>query len=238
MLNLVSNSLSAIDIELVMGDSFDLAPLVEYRRAAVEAFVDLVGGFAQYLKDCICDHFLVRCPPRLQNKDLDLAAVSIRGGSVYKVCNFSRRRYVKSFPTVGYWLSLVPVLPALRELLGQACCALLPDITANYSTRRHDNADDRVNNAQVLGFLEVAQREDPMSQLRNLDWGAFPGFLKGANSGDWGEQHQPARRPPPNRRTPRRPTGRPPGRSPGRPTGRRTASAPALPGCAGPVRPS
>ena len=192
VLNLVSNSLSAIDVELVMGESFDLAPLVAYRRAAVEAFVDLVAGFAQYLKDCICDHLLVKCPPRVENKDLDLAAVSVRGGSVYQVCNFSRRRYVKSFPTVGYWLSLVPVLPALRELLGRACCALLPEQFGGYSTQGHDNAGDRVNTTQVLSFLEIAQREDPMSQLRNLDWGAFTGFLQGVNSGDWGEQQHPA----------------------------------------------
>ncbi len=192
VLNLVSNSLSVIDVDLVMADSFDLAPLIAYRRAAVEAFVDLVAGFAQYLKDCICDHLLVKCPPRVENKDLDLAAVSIRGGSVYKVCNFSRRRYVKSFPTVGYWLSLVPVLPALREVLGRACCALLPEQFGGYSTQGHDNAEDRVNATQALSFLEMAQREDPMSQLRNLDFGAFPGFLKGANSGEWEEQEQPA----------------------------------------------
>lgn len=192
VLNLVSNSLSAIDVELVMGESFDLAPLVAYRRAAVEAFVDLVAGFAQYLKDCICDRLLITCPPRVENKDLDLAAVSIRGGSVYKVCNFSRRRYVKSFPTVGYWLSLVPVLPALREVLGRACCAVLPELFGGYSTKGHDDAGDRVNPTQVLAFLEIAQREDPMSRLRNLDWGALSGFLQGANSGDWSEQRHPS----------------------------------------------
>ncbi len=192
VLNLVSNSLSAIDVELVMGKFFDLGPLVAYRRAAVEAFVDLVAGFAQYLKDCICDHMLISCPSPDKNKDLDLAAVSIRGGSVYKVCNFSRRRYVKSFPTVGYWLSLVPVLPALREVLARACCAVLPEQFGDYSTKGHDDAGDRVNTTQVLAFLEIAQREDPMSRLRNLDWGAFSGFLRGANSGDWSEQRRPA----------------------------------------------
>ncbi len=169
VLNLVSNSLSVIEADLVMGDSFDLTPLVEYRRAAVEAFVDLVGRFAQYLKDCICDHFLVNCPPRPENKDLDLAVVSIRGGSVYKVCNFSRRRYVKSFPTVGYWLSLVPVLPALRDLLGRACCALLPDRFGDYSTQDHDGAKDRVNATQVLSFLEIGPArgsDDPAEEPR------------------------------------------------------------------------
>ena len=196
VLNLVSNSLTVIDREVVMRDEFDLAPLLLYRRAAVEAFVDLVGGFAQYLKDCICDHLLVNCPPRLQQKDLDLAAVSIRGGSVYKVCNFSRRRYVKSFPTVGYWLSLVPVLPAFREAVARACCALLPELFGRYSTAGHDDADDRVNATEVLRFLEIAQGEDPMTRLKNLDLGFLPAFARGANEGDWGRRPKRVAEPP------------------------------------------
>lgn len=191
VLNLISNSLTAIDAEVVMREELDLGPLVEYRRTAVEAFADLVGGLAQYLKDCICDHLLVKCPPSPVSKDLELAAVSIRGGSVYKVCNFSRRHYVKSFPTVGYWLSLVPVLPALREAIGRACCALLPDYFGRYSTAGHDDADDRVGAARVLSFLELVQGEDPMARLRNLDLGFLPSFFKGANEGEWGESSQP-----------------------------------------------
>ncbi|MBW3536031.1 MAG: hypothetical protein KY453_12600, partial [Gemmatimonadetes bacterium] len=53
VLNMVSNSLTAIDADIVRGDRFDLEALVRYRRAAVEAFADLVGGLAQYLKDCL-----------------------------------------------------------------------------------------------------------------------------------------------------------------------------------------
>lgn len=187
VLNLVSNSLSVIDSDVVMRDSVDLGPLMKYRRAAVEAFVDLVGGFAQYLKDCFCDHLLVDCPPRHEGKDLDLAVVSIRGGSVYKACNFSRRHYVKSFPTVGYWLSLVPVLPAFREVVGRFCCAVFPEVFGRYATSGHDEARDRMNATTVLRFVEMAQGEDPMTRLRNLDLDFLPGFLRGANSGDWDE---------------------------------------------------
>jgi hypothetical protein len=186
VLNMVSNSLTAIDADIIRGDRLDLSELVRYRRAAVEAFADLVGGLAQYLKDCLCDHFLVSCPPELENKDLDLAAVSIRGGSVYKVCNFSRRRYVKSFPTVGYWLSLLPVLPALREAVARACCTVLPEVFARYTTTRHDDADDRIDAMKMLRFLELAQTEDPMTRLKNLDWD-FLSVLRGANTGDWGD---------------------------------------------------
>ncbi len=167
-LNLVSNSLSVIDAELVRGGAFDLLPLQTYRTGVVDAFADLLYGFIQYLKDCICDHLLVDCPTIPENKDLDLAAVSIRKGSVYKVCNFSRRRYVKSFPTVGYWLSLVPIIPALRQVVTQVCCAVLQDTGLGvYKAADHADDDDRLSGQAILKLLEVAQAEDPISQLRN-----------------------------------------------------------------------
>ncbi|MFC5175302.1 DUF6519 domain-containing protein [Nocardioides taihuensis] len=196
VLNLVSNSLSVMDVGVVLADELDLEPLVDYRHAAVEAFADLVGGLAQYLKDCVCDHLLVRCPPRQENLDLDLAAVSIRGGSVYKVCNFSRRRYVKSFPTVGYWLSLVPVLPALRQVLGDFCCRVLTEYFGRYSTADRADARDRVDPARLLRFLQVAQDEDPLGRWRGSGLGSATSFLRGANSGDWGEESTPAAAPP------------------------------------------
>jgi hypothetical protein len=186
VLNVLSNSLTVIDVQLVMGDEFDLGALLEYRHAAVDAFADLVGGLAQYLKDCLCDHLLVNCPPHLENKDLDLVAVSIRGGSVYKVCNFSRRRYVKSFPTVDYWLSLVPVLPMLREAIAEFCCKVLTDSFGTYSAAGRANQNDRLNAARMLQFLRVVQDEDPVSRLRALHLGGFSTFLRGANTGDWG----------------------------------------------------
>jgi hypothetical protein len=166
VLNRVSNSLSVIDAELVRGDSFGLGPLTTYRRAAVEAFADLLGGFVQYLKDCICDHLLVKLAECPEDKDLDLAAISIRGNSVYKVCNWSRRRYVKSFPTIGYWLSMVPVLPFLRDVIGRVCCAILPEYFRRYDTAGHDSANDRVPSEAILRLLGIAQEEDPLSLLR------------------------------------------------------------------------
>jgi hypothetical protein len=185
VLNLVSNSLTVVDREVVMGEALDLSPLTAYRRAAVEAFVDLAGGLAQYLKDCICDHLLVRCPPPPDQSDLDLAVVSLRGGSVHAVCNFSRRRYVKSFPTVGYWLSLVPVLPALGQAVARACCELLPELFGRYSTPNDEDARDRFDAMRLLQLLETAQGEDPLTRLRNVSLDGLPAFLRGANEGVW-----------------------------------------------------
>ena len=67
VLNSFSNSLSVFDVRARDGRRARPRAPAAYRNAAVEAFADLVGGLAQYLKDCVCDHLLVRCPPRLEN---------------------------------------------------------------------------------------------------------------------------------------------------------------------------
>jgi hypothetical protein len=48
--------------------------------------------------------------------------VEIRERKVYHICNFTKRKYVKSFPTYSYWLSTVPVLPALKQVFEKFCC--------------------------------------------------------------------------------------------------------------------
>ena len=139
VLNHLSNTLVTVDARALRPD-FDTAPLLEaladYRAAAVEAFVDLLGGFLQYLKDCLCDKFLVRCPDEDADGTLSLACVSIRDRQIYRVCNFSRRRYVKSFPTVEYWLSVVPVLPLLRRAFDEFCAQILPSVFGRYTVPR------------------------------------------------------------------------------------------------------
>jgi hypothetical protein len=56
----------------------------------------------------------------------------MRQGQVFKVCNFSKRKYVKSFPTIGYWLSLIPIVPLLHMAVEKFCCAALPNIFGNF----------------------------------------------------------------------------------------------------------
>ncbi|MEP6666071.1 MAG: hypothetical protein ABJA81_06455, partial [Nocardioidaceae bacterium] len=109
-----------------------------------------------------------------------------------KVCNFSRRRYVKSFPTVGYWLSLVPVIPALREVVTKVCCAALQDSFGPYKTADPDEADDRVSAQAILQLLNIAQAEDPIAQLRNSKQ-TLRTASKLATDGLWGEATDKAR---------------------------------------------
>ncbi len=131
VLNTSSNTISAIPADqLAPSKQLDLTALVDYRSGVINSFWDLLGGLLEYLKDCICDHLLVECPTCDADDQLFLGVVSIRENQVFKICNFAQRKYVKSFPTVGYWLSAIPIIPILSKLVESICCAALPDLFA------------------------------------------------------------------------------------------------------------
>ncbi|HLM55860.1 MAG TPA: DUF6519 domain-containing protein [Pyrinomonadaceae bacterium] len=137
VLNSASNTInSAPASRFKPSRQIPLQPLVDYRAAVLEAFVRLFGGLLQYLKDCLCDHLLVDCPECGRDDKIYLACVQIREGSVYKICNFSKRKYVKSFPTVEYWLSAVPVLPLVGKAVEKLCCAVLPEWFGRYTASK------------------------------------------------------------------------------------------------------
>lgn len=109
-----------------------LETLIAYRQDILSAYADLLGGLLQYLKDCFCHHLLVNCPKCDPEDEVYLASVSIQGSEVCQVCNFSRRRYVKSFPTVGYWLSLIPISPLIHKAVEMVCCLVLPEFFGQF----------------------------------------------------------------------------------------------------------
>ena len=128
VLNALTSTLTDASLALLTPRrAVNVEALAAYRKSAFEAMTDLFAGTLQYLKDCFCDRLLVACPECDGDELLYLAVVSIRGRRVERVCNFALRRYVKSFPTVERWLSLVPVLPLVKEAVVRFCCAALPE---------------------------------------------------------------------------------------------------------------
>jgi hypothetical protein len=127
--NMFSSTVSVIDSAAVLA-AVPLPPytadpplsLSTYRDEILDAYGDLLQHLLFYLKDKFCDQFLIRCPTCGPDERVILGAVEIRNGQVYKICNFTKRRYVKSFNTYGYWLSTVPVLPLAKKLFAQFCC--------------------------------------------------------------------------------------------------------------------
>jgi hypothetical protein len=173
VLNQVSDTLTVIAPPIISAKFvFPAADLVDYRAQMLDAFADLLGGFLQYLKDCLCDHFLVRCPEPTGAEEIRLGCVSIRGGQVYKICNFSGRKYVKSFPTMGYWLSLVPVQPLIARAVEIFCCTVLPEFFSRVSVpgsgQAADVGDDRLSMTSLLRLIEVAQTNDLLGSIRDL----------------------------------------------------------------------
>lgn len=137
VLNTMVNTLTAMNMAKVFQNSpapdYTQVPpinLAIYRQDAIEAYKDVLSHILQYLKDCFCDKFLVDCPECGEDEKVYLGCVDIREGKVYNICNFSKRKYVKSFPTVGYWLSLVPVIPLVNYVFTKLCCKVF-DIKEN-----------------------------------------------------------------------------------------------------------
>ena len=140
VLNMFVNTLTVMDMPMV----FHAAPAPDYtndppynlslyRDDIIEAYKDLLSHLLQYLKDCFCDKFLIDCNECDENDKVYLGCVEVRNGKVYHICNFSKRKYVKSFHTVEYWLSTVPVLPIIKEAFTKFCCTVLdtPQSTFN-----------------------------------------------------------------------------------------------------------
>jgi hypothetical protein len=137
----------------------NLAALATYHNGVLEAFIDLFGRFAQYLKDCVCDHFLVQCPDDTL-KTLYLARIDIQNQQVFNICNFSRRRYVHSFPAVEHWLSIVPVLPVVRKLIGDACCQIIQQFFSTVNAPDATTRSDVVSSSSAWNGLQSVQALD------------------------------------------------------------------------------
>jgi hypothetical protein len=159
-----------------------LDSLESYRNDIFAAFIDLLGGLLQYLKDCLCDHFLVNCPDCEEVEPIYLACVSIRNNQVHHVCNFSRRKYVKSFPTVGYWLSIVPLAPFIKQAITRFCCAILPDMFGRYNAPGRDGHNVGVSGYQARQGLTFASSGEMAGEIRQMMGGLS---LATGMAGDW-----------------------------------------------------
>jgi hypothetical protein len=134
----------------------------------IEAFADLLYGFMQYLKDGLFDHFLVNAPQPKGEEKIYLAAISIRDREVYRVCNFTRRRYVKSFPLVGYWTSVVPFMPFLKQWFTRLACTVLPDHFRPYEVNIDEPGPDRISLETIMQAVAWAQSSDISGRVREV----------------------------------------------------------------------
>lgn len=132
VLNLLGNTVSLVDVAKVTAaappsyTSETANTLPQYHADAIQAFNDLFGVMAQYVKDCFCDKFLVECRTCDPAKDrIHLGSIEIKANRVHNICNFTRRHYAKSFRTWSYWLSTVPILPLIKRAFALFACKVL-----------------------------------------------------------------------------------------------------------------
>jgi hypothetical protein len=146
------------------GSAEFLSTLKKYRLEILYAFLKLVGGVWQSLKDCFCDRLLVDCPACSPADEVYLAKITVKESEVYQVCNFSKRKYVKSFPTVDYWLSVVPILPLLDKAVEKICCAILPNWFQALGEKPADV--QMVNGLRMRQTYHLAQQQGVKATVR------------------------------------------------------------------------
>ena len=148
--NAASQSVTTLAIDYVLGQrAFDMRVLADYRAGWMTVLNEVLRRLLQRLKDCVCEHLLVDCPTCDERDRLILACVEIRAGRVYHICNFHRREVV-TFPKLFYWLSSVPVIPLVTNLIESACCAVLARGAAGSSKTGGSFASARVVNESAM----------------------------------------------------------------------------------------
>jgi hypothetical protein len=132
-LNTFVNTITTIEVTRVLRSSppnyiVDREIVADYRDAVLEAYKGLLMRLLQYLKDCFCDKFLIDCPQCTEKNKVYLGTIEIHNSEIYHICNFSKRKYVKTFRTVGYWLSVIPVANLIKKAFTVFCCTVLDDL--------------------------------------------------------------------------------------------------------------
>lgn len=171
VLNAVSNTITTIDAQAFSIKAtddpslhIDMGRLAEYRSQMLRAYLSLLAAVVQHVKDCFCDHLLVNCPECDEEDKVYLAEISTYNGRVRKVCNFSRRKQVKTFPKVDYWLSLFPVEALLDYAVEQVCCLVIPDLFTRIKTPSFTNIKGVTMRESVASF----QRTSAQTIMQNL----------------------------------------------------------------------
>ncbi|MGY2491940.1 hypothetical protein [Cupriavidus sp. CP313] len=93
------------------------------------AVVLLLIVWLDALLACFCSALLPPCPPPSREVRVPLASLHIAGGCggqscrVLRVCNWTvHRKFATTFPSLQYWLGILPFGKQLRQLLENLCC--------------------------------------------------------------------------------------------------------------------
>jgi hypothetical protein len=97
-----------------------------YNQAVFTAASNINSLIFQFFIDCLCEALLLECP-ECRDLRVIIACVEVENDKILHICN-TARRYVMTFPALGYWLApLLPVAPgsqthSIAGLLEFLCC--------------------------------------------------------------------------------------------------------------------
>ena len=94
-----------------------------YAEQVLPVFWNVISIGLQSFIDCVCSALLPLCPCDPTDMRVPIACVTVRGNQVVDICNHACRHYAGAFPTLYYWLSLVPIGPLVAKLIAIICCA-------------------------------------------------------------------------------------------------------------------
>jgi hypothetical protein len=179
LFNRASNTLS-----LYRNERFDVLlgernVLASYRDQVARALINLGVALVQHVKDGLCNVVLQESPSVESGQPIAIGHAKLQGWIVRRVCNIPRDEVV-TFPKLGYWLSAIPVLPALGYLLEQICCAILPQAPRDlipsgrgFSMARRDS---RLPASQARGLVAPtapASETTSSPRVMNDQWVTF-----------------------------------------------------------------
>jgi hypothetical protein len=93
----------------------------QYRVAVLVQLAPILG---EYLRSCLCSALLPPCPDPAGDNCVPLATITVRKRDckILRVCNWTSRKFVTTFPNLQYWFSFLPFVRNLRQAIERACC--------------------------------------------------------------------------------------------------------------------
>ncbi|QRQ85041.1 hypothetical protein [Cupriavidus oxalaticus] len=134
---------------------------------------------------CFCSALLPPCPAPTREVRVPLASLHIAGGCgaqscrVLRVCNWTvHRKFATTFPSLQYWLGILPFGKQLRQLLENLCCFDIGGILADIPQQ------DNVPGAQPGLFAMRAEIPPDVASNVAPDNAAGNGNGNGGNGGN------------------------------------------------------
>lgn len=133
-----------------------------YGDAVRDAFVEMATVAAEYLRYCICSALLPACPEPVASNCVPLATVTIRKSDcrVLRVCNIGPRRFVVTFPNLGYWLNLSGLSEVLRQTIERLCCRPFSELKLGGGDRPAAATAGEATTSTAPGSVSMAQQND------------------------------------------------------------------------------